>query len=380
MTTEVAHEGESSAELPAVKDVVKELTTVRQHEGLSPRRIESHGKKLQQLRISQHEFRRVGSEPGTLPMATVTALECAVRFYHPESIHALVLGATLNIDGKATKLSDRQADLRLALGIRSPTTYEGIERDVYNAFGFRIRRAERSFCRDTDVAAAIDALPQQERIMLIRLLLGIRVSDLNIDQDVSASELLRLLPGLWSIESFPKLRRLTDLDDLLWTVFNSKTYKEARKNDDDDFSWLAAHAVRSLLELVPRTGNPASINEIAQSLDGRASEFHRSRYASLVAEFPGLSRWSQIRLRVRHQGLFFDGAQHTPSFEWLVCTGLQDLARLLVEIDKADHWGSVLDAGRESSSDVPPEPSSGVMDSDGTNGDPKHTKDGGIDG
>lgn len=382
MTTEIAHEGESAAQLPTVKDVIRELTLVRQHEGLSPRRIESHGKKLQQLRISQDEFRRVGSEPGTLPMATVTALECAVRVFHPESIHALVLGATLNLDGKPTKLSDRQTDLRLALEIRSPTTYEGIERDVYKTFGFRIRRAARSFCRDTDGEAVVRAMSAEERLGMIALLAGMRLSDYKIDQDVSAKVLLGLLPGLWTIESFPELRTRTDLDYLLQAVIKSRAYEQVRKRNDATFSQLAARAVESLLKSVRPTGKSLDSNKIAASLDRQASKYDRARYASLLKEFPGLSRWSQIRLRVLRRGLFFDGTEHTQSFEWLVRAGLQQLARLLVDIDKANRWESVLDAGRESSEGFRPgpEPSSGVTEGDGPRSESTRTDDGGSDG
>lgn len=353
MTTDVTYEGESARESPSVSDVVSELTAVRQHEGLTPRRVERHGTKLQLLPISQQEFRHAGSEPGTLPMATVTALQCAVNVYHPESIHALVLHATLNLDGKHSTLTERQTDLANSLGIKSMTTYESIERDVYKIFGFRIRNAQRSFCRNTDIAAAIARLPIAERTALIRLLLGIRISDYSLDQDVSAAELLRHLPGLSSIKSMMYTKGIRiDLDRLLTAVLASEVYDTAQRDELGAFGQLALQTNTLVFRSVLRSQNRTSTNEIAQLIDRQAAVLDQASYGVLLAKFPNLSIGSRLRLRVLRRGLFFDGKQYTPSFDRIVQGGLDRFARVLVQIDTSYQWTSVFDEGNTSKLDA----------------------------
>lgn len=150
LTTEFADEGESSIQLPSYEDVQKDLKRVRQQEGASVRRISTYGQSLQQLRISQEEFRRGGSQPDTLPMATITALECAVRSFEPESVHFIVLNTTLNFRGAPANLTERQQTVMGTLDVFSKTTYDLYERGPTSCSltGFSSRR-DRSAARGT---------------------------------------------------------------------------------------------------------------------------------------------------------------------------------------------------------------------------------------
>ncbi|WP_170847392.1 S8 family peptidase [Mycolicibacterium fluoranthenivorans] len=227
MGIELANEGGSAVQRPTFDEIQRDLKLVRQQEGVSVRRISRHGQHLQTLRISQEEFRRSGSQPGTLPMATITALECAVHSFGSDSVFFTLLDTTLNFRGVRTSLTDRQQMVMEALGMYSKTTYESYEKDIYSQFAYRIDRKARSFCVESDAATAIAELPMEHRVAVIRVLLDARQSMLPVNQNVLAEDALRVLPRLLSIKNSKRLDSLAALDLATISVIRSARYKEA---------------------------------------------------------------------------------------------------------------------------------------------------------
>lgn len=361
LTTEFADEGESSIQLPSYEDVQKDLKRVRQKEGASVRRISTYGQSLQQLRISQDEFRRSGSQPGTLPMATIAALECAVRSYGSESLYFTVLDKTLNFRGARANLTDRQQSVMDELDMHSKTTYEAYERDTYDLFAFRIGQQAKSFCgEDNDAATAIANLPFEQRAGFIRVLLDARMSMLPLDRNVLAEDVLRALPGLSAAPPLDGMDPLQKVDRAVMLVIQSERYivgtqrfkvmtqpifhiieeiaRQYRQREfmlpgNDELAYQFQHAVEVRLTNLGREG----VDQAGLPHFGQLSELSRRELITLV----------------RQHGRFSEDGKPTPEFDVARFNGMGILASLLVEVDQSNTWKELFEQ-RPSARPKPP--------------------------
>ena len=336
LTTELANGGESSIQLPSYEEVQKDLKRVRQQEGVSVRRISSYGRNLQQLRISQEEFRRSGSQPGTLPLATIAALECAVRSYDPESVHFTILDTTLNFRGANANLTDRQQTVMNVLDVYSKTTYELYERNTYEVFAFRLQQQEKSFCgQKEDAATAIAKLPFDERVAFIQVLLDARVSMLPVNGNVLAEDVVRALPGLSSLQQLRGMSPLETLDRVLITVIEYHVRKPG-KYDVAEFHLLGElmHYYNGRELSLP--GNAL----LAATYDVALATLMRKHGHLRIAQFGQLSSKthpSELQ-RVAKDGWFFKAGAPTRRFELVRFIAMGTLAYLLVKFDKEAAW------------------------------------------
>ncbi|BBX25017.1 hypothetical protein [Mycolicibacterium alvei] len=350
MTIEVADEGESSTRQPSFETVQRDLKQVRQQEGVSIRRIISHGLNLARLSISIDEFRRSGSQPETLPMATKRALECAVRSYGPESVQFILLDTTLNFGGTRTNLTQRQQTVMDTLGYYSKTTYESWEKDVYWDFAFKIQQQEKSFCSaNDDTAAVIAKLPFDHRVKVIRVLLDARVSMLPVNQDVLAEDVLRALPGLSSIEQLRGLDPLGKLDRVILVAIRSEYYGDLRQTGkglpEDAFhiiKEIPRHYVGRQFWFPGNEMLAAAFDSVLVALlrgGGRTPIGRTSR-----PEFGDLwSRTDRAELEALAEGgWFFEGGEPTLRFDLARLSAMNFLATLLVELETANVWDKLL--------------------------------------
>lgn len=346
LTTEVTDEGEPSFRQPSFDTVQRDLKQVRQQEGLSVRRIVSHGLNLMRLPISIDEYRRSGSQPDTLPLATKKALECAVGSYDPESVQFILLDTTLNFRGARTNLTERQQTVMDTLGFYSKTTYESWEKDIYREFTFRIQQQAKSFCGvKDDTATVIARLPFDQRVELIRVLLDARVSMLPVNQNVLAEDVLRALPGLSSIEQLTGMDPLQRLDRVLLVAIRSEYYGDLRQTGKG-LSEDAFHIIKE----IPRhyvggrfwfPGNEmlaAAFDSVLVTLlrgGGRTPIGRTSR-----PEFGDLwSRTDRSELEaLADGGWFFEAGEPTLRFDLARLNAMDFLASLLVELERANVW------------------------------------------
>lgn len=345
LTTEVAHEGGSAIPLPSYEDVQKDLKRVRQQEGASVRRISTYGQSLQQLRISQEEFRRSGSQAGTLPMATITALECAVRSFDPESVHFKVLDSTLNFRGVLANLTERQQKAMDLLGLYSKTTYEGWEKDVYGLFAYQIQQQAKSFCGQTESPAeAIAKLPFEQRVAFIRVLLDARLSTLPVNQNVLAEDVLRALPGLSATPPLDGMDPLQKVDRAIMFLIRSERYSVVAQSYKG-MTQAIFHIIEEILRNYQQRefvlpGNVELAFRFQDALEVRLNNLGREGVdpAGLpqFGEMSELSRGDLIRL-ARH-GRFSEDGKPTRRFDVARFGGMGILAALLVDVDQSNTW------------------------------------------
>jgi len=361
LTIEVADEGESSTRQPSFETVQRDLKQVRQQEGVSIRRIMSHGLNLARLRISIDEYRRSGSQPDTLPMATKKALECAVGSYDPESVQFLLLDTTLNFRGTRTNLTERQQTVMDTLGFYSKTTYESWEKDIYGEFAFRIQQQAKSFCGAKDDTATIIAkLPLDHRAELIRVLLDARVSMLPVNQNVLAEAVLRALPGLSAIEQLRGMDPLEKLDRVILVAIRSEYYGDL-KQTGKGLSEDAFHIIKEIpRHYVGRNfwfpGNEmlaAAFDAVLVALLRGAGLGLRSRARlgdhtpigrTTKPEFGDLwSRTDRAELEALAEGGWFSEAgEPTLRFDLARLNAMDFLASLLMELESANVWDKLL--------------------------------------
>lgn len=360
LTTEFADGGESSIQLPSYEDVQKELKKVRQQEGVSVRRISTYGQSLQQLRISQDEFRRSGSEPGTLLMATIDALRCAVRSFGEESVHFTVLDTTLNFRGVHATLTDRQQKVMHALHVYSKTTYESYEKNSYEMFAYRIVQQANSFCGQTESsAAAIAKLPFDQRVACIQVLLDVRLSMLPVNQNVLAEEVLRALPGLSSVPQLDGMNPLQKIDRaVIVLIRQSRLYSDVRQANT-----AIPEAAFHILEEIARhyhrrqfalPGNDMLAMQFDRALAAQLGDDERKDPSRLV-NFGEMSQLKRQNLkRFKSGGRFSRGAKPTKRFEQARLSGVRLLATLLVETDQSNAWKELFEQPRSSKPQPPP--------------------------
>lgn len=345
MTAEAAEGGESSIQLPSYEDVQKDLKRVRQQEGASVRRIANYGRNLQELRISQEEFRRSGSQPGTLPMATIAALECAVRSFGEDSVHFTILDGTLNFRGVHANLTDRQQEVMNAIPVYSKTTYELYEKNSYEVFAYRIQQEAKSFCGQTaSPAEAIAKLPFEQRAALIQVLLDARLADRSIDKFALAEEVLQALPRLASVPPLDGMDALQKIDRAVVFLVRSDDYRDAKQANT-----AVSEAAFQIIDEIARRYGERYI--VISSIAVMAAQFDRALAARLrngeregvatsrFLDFGELSQLSQRDLkRLAKGGRFAKRGEPTPRFDKARFVGVGLLASLLVNFEQANGW------------------------------------------
>jgi hypothetical protein len=352
LTTELLDEGESSLNLPSTKDVYRDLVRVRQHEGLSISRIEKYGKNLQRLRISQDEFRKSGRQAGTLPAATIKALECAVRIYEPDSQPYKVLYLTMNFLGMPNKLIDRQNKVMEWLGVGSKTTYDGIEKDVYELFAYTIQQQPTSFCSVPSPAEEIAKLPYEIRVITIRLLLEAVFS--NRSREVGAAEQLVKALGIdSSAHNMPVFLLVSfALDEVIRGRYRRAIF-EYRDRQDNRALFIPSYFFAND---VPTPALARLSDSLGASLAKRMELFvqewlklrhndqdPRTEFRSeVMKELGPLSRLALRRAAVPPRGLFYRGKSTTRRFETARRRSLTLLAEQLIAISEANEWNELL--------------------------------------
>lgn len=362
LTTELADGGESSIQLPSYEDVKKDLKRVRQQEGVSVRRISTYGRSLQQLRISQDEFRRSGSQPGTLPMATIAALECAMRSFDPESVHFKILEATLNFRGVHFSLTDRQREAMRAVPVYSKTTYDLYEKGTYETFAYRIQQQAKSFCgQNDDPATAIAKLPLPQRVAMIQVLLDVRLSQLPVNQSVLADDILRALPGLASAPPLDGMSALQKVDRaVIVLIRRSERYSAARQANraipEAAFHIIEEIARHYLRRQFATPGDGLLALNFDRALAARLRDVGRGGVdQARLPDFGELSKLSTRDLRrLRRGGKFSKRGEPTPRFDRARFAGIGLLASLLVEIDQSSAWKELFGQPPKSSKPKPP--------------------------
>jgi hypothetical protein len=342
LTTELVDESKSPDKLPSCQDVERDLKKVRQYEGASPRRIERHGKILQKLPISKDEFRRRGSEDGRLPVATIRALECAMRTFEPDSRTFKILDGTLNFGGALGDLTDRQMRIMDAINCLSKTTYDLYEKDVYEIFADLIRNQATSFCHDPDEAETIADLPRYLRVRYVAMLLKDRDDKLSADQRIAARELLRVLPGLSMVKDPSGRYPWVTIDRVLLGVIASKQF-EWLKQYQLEHDMAAMVMTSRLFRQYPKRGETAArdFSPEARELDDMAVKGLFPPKGKAAVHWGRIPWPTRLRLRLTKRGLFFDGERPNKRFDEARRRSLMSLADVLVTIDDANAWMSL---------------------------------------
>nr|WP_194946122.1 hypothetical protein [Mycolicibacterium malmesburyense] len=267
-------------------------------------------------------------------MATITALECAVKSFDPDSLFFIILNATLNFRGLRENLGERQHNVMRTLGIQSTTTYELHEQDVYELFAFKINQKDKSFCSESDGAEAIAKLPFEQRVTFIRLLLEVRFANLAVDQKAAADDFMRAFSEWSGAIHIPS----DDPQTMRDSIISSAIGYEVSQPHDTAIDETAVYVTGQIFDKLQEHGlEPTqTFVAIAKELDRSAATYLFGReYESDSTElgpFGKVPWFTRFRLRWFKRGLFFDGKAPTERFEWIRRRGLGLLAHTIVKV------------------------------------------------
>jgi hypothetical protein len=140
----------------ASAEVLDELTGLRQHDGLTMRKIRDHCPAIKSLPLTQRELERRSLHETDLHVAAYEAIKCAVTALVPRTDFSRILARTLNVTGEeGSTLETRRTRLQTELYL-TEKAYRRREEVAFTHLAGAMVAAKESPCADPDKPEQLD--------------------------------------------------------------------------------------------------------------------------------------------------------------------------------------------------------------------------------